>query len=195
MRLYTGSLPKLLARKTFPEEAGFRIQLTKEKLAAGRGRQDEDFTATLAEATEWAKVLEVFDTEFQCRFVSSFKGPLNSPLRLFKQRGFTVCSATPAHIYFSLPCPPFSVSSILSSLSTLVIYIKSMCLPAFSFDPAQQSSGRSHMCLDKRLDSLCESKCFRSDSNRPRAKKEMIRLMEKISLMNSNKMQPKGEGK
>lgn len=66
---------------------------------------------------------------------------------------------------------------------------------SFFFDPGQRSAGRNRMRLDKRLVSLCESKCFRSDSTRPRAKKEKIRLMGKISLMNSNKTQPEGEGK
>jgi hypothetical protein len=50
------------------------------------------------------------------------------------------------------------------------------------------------MCLDKRLVSLCGSKCSRSDSSGPRAKKD-DKADGKISLMNSSKKQPKGESK
>ena len=151
-------------------------------------------TAILAEATEWAKVLEVFETKLQWRFVSSFKGPLNSLLSLFNQRGFIVFSA-PLHTYISSsPTPLFCLLCSYFYVHTGQLPHKVYVFTSFFSDPAQQSSSRSCMCLDKRLDSLCEGKCFRSDSNGRRAKKGMIRLMWTISLMNSNKTQPNGEG-
>lgn len=91
------------------------------------------------------------------------------------------------------PAPPaFPISPTLSSLAMTLSHSPHGVVA--SSDPGQQSVGRSPMCLDKRLVSLFESECSRSDSTWLRAKKEMIRLMEKISLMNGNKKQPKGEG-
>lgn len=48
--------------------------------------------------------------------------------------------------------------------------------------PWPASFGRRH--VSRQMIGLCERKCFRSESTWPKAKKEMIRLMEKISLMN-----------
>lgn len=105
------------------------------------------------------------------------------------------CVFSTLHTLISGSPAPFFVFPTLSSLSTLVSHIKVGVFTNCFFDPGLQSSGGNHMRLDKRLVSLWESKCFRSDSTRPRAKKGKIRLMRKTSLMNGNKTQPKGEGK
>lgn len=96
------------------------------------------------------------------------------------------------HTLMSSSPAPFSVFPTLASLSMLVSHVR---VYSFFSDPGQRSAGRNRVRLDKKLVSLCESKCSRSDSTRLRAKKEKIRLMGKISLMNGNKTQPKGEGK
>lgn len=114
---------------------------------------------------------------------------------VFSIKEGSLCFQLPCTLIFLAPPPP------LFCLLCSYFYVHTGQLPhkvyvftSFFSDPAQQSSSRSCMCLDKRLDSLCEGKCFRSDSNGRRAKKGMIRLMGTISLMNSNKTQPNGEG-
>lgn len=115
VRLHTGSLPELGARELFPKEVGLRIQFqSEEKFATGRGSQGKEYKATQAEATRSAEVLGAFVTKFQCGFESPFKGPLNSPLLLFKQREFTVCSVLYTHLFLAPMPPPLpSLPSVL----------------------------------------------------------------------------------
>lgn len=87
-----------------------------------------------------------------------------------------------------------SISLLSSPLLVMSSCPRGQYFTDIFLDLGHQGFGRRHMCLDKRLVSLCGSKCSRSDSTWPRAKREMISLTEKISLMNGSKKQPKGEG-